>query len=280
MIIALPDMYKTVRRHVGEHETRGRTNPIYILDYINQAWEIIAGGILNLRKDFFSTYYDLTLTGALEYDLPIGVNRIFAVEDITGGATNPIDTDPLNYEQRFLSLLSYKTYFQYYVRTGTFGVPSKSSSGIIRIWYPNRPKKLFYGTITAVTNTTVTFNNGATTGGGMIVPENDYYNGMFLINDDGQFREVTDFVGSTKVFTINSAWSTNPSTSTSVISLASPLSQYQSLISLRAGILWRADLDMPIRDMETQYKIMEAPFLELLQREQTHRSHRVKQFYR
>ena len=273
MIIHLDDLAIAVKRHTGEHEVRGNVLDAYVLDYINRAWEMVYGTILSLRDDFFSTYYDISLDGSREYDLPLGVNRLFAVEDITGGASDPIDTSPIRFEERFFYFWKLPA-FRYYLRSGVFGVPSGMSGKTMRLWYPGRPRRLWVGVPTAVTSTTLTFTNGAAMG--TIVPEDDYYNGMFFVTQDGQVREITGGVGSTSVFTIGSAWATNPLVASARVSLAAPISQYQFLISLRAGILWRTDLDMDIRELTVQYREGEKPLLQLLAKKQTHKSQHVK----
>jgi len=273
MFLHLDDIQKAVKRHVGEHETRSAIGNTYVLDYINRAWEMVYGTILTYRKDFFSAYYDITLDGSIEYDLPLGVSRIYALEDITSGSTNAVDTQPMAYENRFIGLYDIGTKLKYYIRSGTLGIPSKKAGGTLRVWYPSRPRELFTAKPATVTNTTCTFS--ATPEMGTVVPEDDYYNGMFLVTPNGQVREITGCVGSTSVFTVDSAWATNPTAATTSVSLTAPIGHYQGLISLRAGILWRADLDMPIYDLETQYTRMENPLLKLLETQQTHRSQQV-----
>ncbi|KKM19547.1 hypothetical protein LCGC14_1654520, partial [marine sediment metagenome] len=90
---------------------------------------------------------------------------------------------------------------------------------------------------------------------------------------NGEFKEVTDFVGSTLVFTVDSDWAVTPT----IVSLASPIPpRFQTLLHLTAGINWRLDLDMPIGDMiHVRDREMEQLNL-ILGKRQTHKSHHVK----
>jgi hypothetical protein len=77
--------------------------------------------------------------------------------------------------------------------------------------YPKRTPILESGTAQAGAAGTITLASGAST-------QDDYYNGLYvLITNDSpagaryQVREIVDYVGSTRVATIESAWGTNPS---------------------------------------------------------------------
>lgn len=270
MVLSLQTLIRKTRQHVGHHESYDRTVEDYVNDYISSAQEEIASSILIKRDKFLSTYFDITLDGSREYDLPRGVDRIFAFEDISSGANNPIDTTPVHFENRFIYLQNFFTRLRYYLKDGKIGIPSELVSGTFRVWYPNYVKPLFYGTVTATTSNTVTFTTATT---GSIVPVDDYYNGMYLVNTNGEFKEVTDFVGSTLVFTVDSDWAVTPT----IVSLASPIPpRFQTLLHLTAGINWRLDLDMPIGDMiHVRDREMEQLNL-ILGKRQTHKSHHVK----
>jgi len=75
------------------------------------------------------------------------------------------------------------------------------------------------GTSSAGTNTTITLESGAST-------SNDTYNSMNVRiyggTGDGQQKVITDYVGSTLVATVNSAWSTNPDATSTYIVFEQP----------------------------------------------------------
>lgn len=79
------------------------------------------------------------------------------------------------------------------------------------VLYPKRLPVLRTGTAQAGAATTITLDSGASA-------KDDFYNGCYvnITNDSpanalGQARLITDYVGSTKVATVESAWGTNPS---------------------------------------------------------------------
>lgn len=63
------------------------------------------------------------------------------------------------------------------------------------------------GGYTANTRNTIILGGGASS-------TNDYYNGMWVILDDGQARQISDYVGSTKTATVSEDWTTLPASNT------------------------------------------------------------------
>ena len=267
MVKTFQDMIRKTKRIVGEHESRGNTDDSDVAKYVNDAWEDFAALILTERDEFFSSYMDVVTDGSLYYDLPLGVERIYAIEDISGGSDSPIDTSPVMFENRFSYLLEYRGNVRYTIKRGKLILPDKNSGDTLRVFYPTSPRELFYGTVSAATSTSVTFGSAPTVG--TLVPEDDYYNGMFLVTTDGQVREVTDYVGATGVFTVNAAWSTTPTGGTDVVSLTPPLYQYQSIIPLLAGIYWREELDYPVIDLMRSYEGKKLALLGMLRKTTT-----------
>mgnify|MGYP001609900072 CR=1 FL=1 len=79
------------------------------------------------------------------------------------------------------------------------------------VLYPKRLPVLRTGTAQAGAASTITLDSGASA-------DDDFYNGCYvnITNNDpanvlGQARRITDYVGSTKVATIEGTWGTNPS---------------------------------------------------------------------
>lgn len=91
------------------------------------------------------------------------------------------------------------------VKTSTAG--AKTTPLVL---YPKRLPVLRTGTAQAGGASTITLDNGASA-------LNDFYNGCYVnitnnspVNALGQARRITDYVGSTKVATVEAAWGTNP----------------------------------------------------------------------
>lgn len=92
--------------------------------------------------------------------------------------------------------------------------PASSETDGIRIVFKALPPRLRSGTAQAGASSTITLDASAD-------PRNDYYNDarIFIYSGtgSGQIRTISDYVGSTKVATVSSSWTTNPD-STSVFS--------------------------------------------------------------
>ncbi len=279
MVLTFLELLKRTKLHITEDPDRGSLPDSWFAYFVDDAHTTVCNYIMGLRDDFFVTYKDITLNGALTYDIARGVDRIVHVEDITAGATYPYDTHPIRFEDRFYYLSNLSgTQTGYTLDKGKLLVPDKATGGVLRVYYPIFPKKLFYATVTSATSDTVTMPASATVGS--IVMVDDYYNGMFLTNDDGQYREITDYVGSTRVFTVDEAWSTNP-TAASVMSLSSPIwPRFQKLIHQEAGIMARADVNMDIRDLAYLYKQGTDELEEILNKKVVQKSRQVRKIAR
>ncbi len=86
--------------------------------------------------------------------------------------------------------------------------------------YPVRLSPIHTGTAQAGASTTITLASGASA-------VDDYYNGTYVnitnntpTNALGQCRRITDYTGSSRVATVEAAWGTNPSSSSTYEVLA------------------------------------------------------------
>jgi hypothetical protein len=101
------------------------------------------------------------------------------------------------------------------VKTATAG--AKTSPLIL---YPKRLPVIRTGTAQAGSGSTITLDSGASA-------LDDFYNGCYVnitnnspSNAQGQARRITDYVGSTRVATVEAAWGTNPSSASTFEILA------------------------------------------------------------
>ena len=269
----VPTLINRVWRHIGEHESRSNIDAQVTLDYINDHHESLCNKILKIVPDFLSTYIDYTLDGSREYTLPKDIFRICGVENITGGANNPTDTVPIRFEERFRYLHNFRGLDDYYINDGRLGIPSKMSAGILRVYYPFTPKEMFYGTVVTATSTGFIITS---TTDGSIVGVDDRYNGMFDVNSYGEFKEITDYVGSSNTFTVDSAWSTTPTDGNTIVSICSPIwPRFQQLIHLGAGINFLLDIQMPITDKQNIYNDLWEDMAGRIKIKQTQTSHSI-----
>ena len=107
--------------------------------------------------------------------------------------------------------------------------PSDAVTDGIRIAYHPMYGNMLQGAATATSSTTFRIFSGAadySSTFGLVDPRNDYYNGMeaFVISGPGlgQYRTISDYNGTTREFTVSSAFSTALSTA-SVIGIMSPV---------------------------------------------------------
>lgn len=234
MVYTLARLIERVRAMVNEDITAGTTADSTMGLFIDDAQNKIADIILDERPDILSYYFDLTATGALSYfipdSIPFDYETILHIEDYTD-SDSPTRTsatqwfDRMEYIEDFIN----PTYDVWSVRDQYLEFPDKPTNKTFRVWYTRRPVGLFYGTVAAGASTTVTFPASPTVG--EVRNVNDYYNGMKVYISSGDVRTISDYVGSTRVATVSSAFGTTPTTSHTV-SLLSPLPErYHSLIA-------------------------------------------------
>ena len=181
-----------------------------------------------------STSYDLTLDGSETYYLPdlfkYDHEIITMIENITAGTDSPVGTVYTIWGDRLLYRNNWRAYDSYGIAWSLNGnylnVPTKNTTGTLRIWYTQRPTGFLYATAASGSTTTAVLPTTMTAG--QLVLEDDYYNGMMCATNT-QVTRITDYVASTRTFTFD-AQDTAIGSST-VFDLVSPLpAQYQKNI--------------------------------------------------
>ena len=209
-----------------------------IISRLDDAQDIECDEILLTDPLILSTSYGLTLDGSERYYLPdlfkFDHEQIQMIENITAGVDNPIGTIYTIWGDRLLYRNNWSEYYGQGIRWSLQGnylnVPTKNTTGTLRLWYTRRPTGFFYATATSGSTTTAVIP--ATPTSGQLVLEDDYYNGMMCATDN-QITRITDYVASTRTFTFDAQ--TTAVGSSTVFDLVSPLpAQYQ------AGIVGKA----------------------------------------
>lgn len=129
---------------------------------------------------------------------------------------------------------------RWYLLGDQIGIVPPPSSGItnaLKIYYEPLFGDVHYGTAAAGAATTITLATTPTVGTAPV--RDDYYNGLTIeivsATGAGQRRVITDYVGSTRVATVDT-WDTNPD-NTSVYSLIPPFpEQYHGLLVIASAI--------------------------------------------
>lgn len=139
--------------------------------------------------------------------------------------------------------------------------PGQTKTGFATLWYSPSYGNMLYGTAAAGGNTSITFFAGApnwTSNYGIVDPRDDYYNGMkvFIYSGAGagQVRKITDFVGATRVATVDSAWTTNPDT-TSVFAVMCPVPEdHHNAVVVNAAMNASIKSQRRFRELQQLYK--------------------------
>ena len=209
-----------------------------IVSRLDRAQDLEVDDIVKADPMILSTSYDLTLDGSERYYLPDLIKfdheQIQMIENISAGADYPVGTIYTIWGDR----LQYRNNWSEYSSNGIawslqgnyLNVPTKNTTGTLRLWYTRRPTGFLYASASSGSTTTAVLPASMTAG--ELVLEDDWYNGM-LCETNQQVTRITDYVASTRTFTFD-AQNTAIASGT-VFNLVSPLpSQYIQNIIDRA----------------------------------------------
>lgn len=237
-------MLKTTRQMVLEVKadtsftmelaTLGSNMENLIISRLDNAQNIVCDEILLTDPLVLSTSYDLTLDGSETYYLPdlfkYDHEMITMIENITAGVDSPVGTVYTIWGNRLLYNNHWREYNSYGIAWSLKGndldIPTKNTTGTLRLWYTQRPTGFFYAT--AASGSTTTAVMPAIPTSGQLVLEDDYYNGMMCATNN-QITRITDYVASTRTFTFDAQ--TTAIDNATIFDLVSPLpAQYQDEI--------------------------------------------------
>ena len=241
MINTTEQMILEVKADVGysmESATLDTNQENLIVSRLDRAQDLEVDDIIKADPLILSTYYDLTLDGSERYYLPDLIKfdheQIQMIENITAGTDSPVSTVYTIWGDRLLYRNNWSEYFydgvEWSLQGNYLNVPTKNTTGTLRIWYTRRPTGFLYAT--AASGSTTTAVLPATMTAGELVLEDDWYNGM-LCETNQQVTRITDYDAGTRTFTFD-AQDTAIGSST-VFNLVSPLpAQYIQNIVDRA----------------------------------------------
>ena len=258
----LSDMIADARRHLDASDKFFSGDEV--CDRLHASQQEILRSIAKEDATFFVKTHDLTLvSGTALYDLPLnarlGTRMIFAENNTNdfGLEVNPIDyRHYLSLEAPGLVNLSNSWNFMLEgSKVRVTPTPDTSSANAIKVWYTPTYGNMVQGRVDAATNnsanTTLILNSGSPDyvyEFGTIDRRDDYYNGMEVrIIDgtgEGQTRTITDYDGTTRTITVDSAWGSNPANSggsRSSYCIMCPVPEdFHSVVTLRAAMLMSA----------------------------------------
>ena len=197
-----------------------------IVSRLDDAQDLECDDIILADSLILSTSYDLTLDGSERYYLPdlfkFDHEQIQMIENITGGADNPVGTIYTIWGDRLLYRNNWREYFSLGIKWSLQGnylnIPAKNTTGTLRLWYTRRPTGFLYATAASGSTTTAVLPTTMTAG--ELVLEDDYYNGM-LCETNQQVTRITDYDAGTRTFTFDAQ--TTAIGSSTVFNLVSPL---------------------------------------------------------
>ena len=287
-MIFLQDIIVSVRDYLDEADSDNSDfTDSELTRYISREQDYLATKIRNVQQDFFCRRFTFALTsGTIEYYLPRDVINLRLVENITSGVSGTapfftIDEDDRDYsiilpqgidsisgltgddfrysgENQNISLEKYSLFGHRMIFT-----PGQNLTGHIRLWYTSHVPSMHYGTIAAATSTTVTLSSTPTVG--LLERGNNIYQemllGIYSGTGIGGIGRITEYVESTRVATVDSAFGTTPSGS-AVYSIISPVPEQMSeMLSLGACIRARGRIDDSTDFQTMMYTGMQREFL-------------------
>lgn len=205
-----------------------------LVSKLDNAQNIVVDEITLTDPLILSTSFDLTLDGSETYYLPDSFKydheMITMIENITAGVDNPVGTIYTIWGDRLLYRNNWSEYYSDGIKWSLNGnelnIPTKNTTGTLRLWYTRRPTGFLYATAASGSTTTAVLPTTMTAG--QLVLEDDYYNGMMCATND-QVTRITDYVASTRTFTFDAQ--TTAIGSSTIFDLVSPLpAQYQDEI--------------------------------------------------
>jgi len=220
---------------------------------IDSAYREIVRRILREDPTYFIETVTIDLVGGTGlYDLPLNArrgSRIVIAENLQSSPSSPIPPMIvqafLDYQSGGLLNLSSGTHFQLendQLRLAP--APANTATSGVKLYYGPSFGNLIQGEASAVSSTTITSFTGTpnyTTNYGVLDRRDDFYNGMSIQIKSGtgvgQTRTVSDYVGSSRQFTVDSAWTTTPVADDSVFAIMCPVPEdYHDVVSVAAAL--------------------------------------------
>jgi len=226
---------------LGTETDRAMTTAMWV-DWINDAKNFAQNKIIELFEDFLVETTDITITSGTEtYTLPANTLKIRLIER-EGVASTETDRElfPISMTDKFRysNANGYFSYLNssefYYIWGNTIGIkPEPNTAGTRKIWYIKKLPDLSYGTAAAAASTTITL--AATPSLGTTSNVDDYYNGssVYIVSAStgaGQTVKITDYVGSTRVATVETFGTTPTGTIVYDIVCEIPESHHKFLV--------------------------------------------------
>lgn len=219
MYLNLKDMIDFARRMSIEPGTTRWTNALTI-DLINRGQDFVARKLKKQTPQWFYKQGSISTANTTNnYQLPWDTGKVMRVHV---GSYDWSEIPPWKAASYESDPYSATGNMHYYYRGNEIVVAEKtvSSGSTILIEYQRTQlPALHYGTAEAGAATTITLDVTPTVSAvvyGQTMAINDYYNQCQVYIDGGtglgQINTITDYVGSTRVATVNDTWDTNPST--------------------------------------------------------------------
>lgn len=260
--------------------------------YLDNAHRELSERILMVRPDLLANYFDLTLDGSLQYyipdSIPFDYEQILMITELDDNSYE-FPTEAFDWSDRmsvspytFGGIIVGSQSVKWEVRGNYIEIPSRPSDMTLRVWYVRYPVGFFYGVCgdTTVTSTTVELPETLTAG--EIIKIDDYYNGSRIYNAaDGLVHTISDYVASTNIITVSSAWSTNPTKSSTVIEIVSPLPErIHDVIAMMAARSIRVNNDDNINQLEATIEKRMEDFIARFRKPQSQEPDRIRKVLR
>jgi len=254
--VILSDMIDDARSHLDASDKflSGKE----VCDRLFASQQELVRSILKEDPSFFVATTTLTFTSeeAL-YSLPLNArsgSRIIFAEDRGDESINEVPS--ISYENYLAiespNLVNLTSGYHFMLEGDKVRITPTPSSGSVKIWYVPSFGNMVEGRVDSASNSsptnTLILNSAAPDYSyeyGTVDRRDDYYNGMTvqIINGTGvgQSRKITDYNGTTRTITVDSAWGTNPDNSganRSSYCIMCPVPEdFHTLVPMRAALM-------------------------------------------
>lgn len=233
------ELIANVYASVGTTETlvSARWPTATVLEHMNDEWMFLQSRLKEIAEELFIVKSSVALTKDTAYTLPVNCERVLSIRMVDSfGNSKPLKRlvasgSELEMSEAGWERIGRRTIYLRNEDSGTYELRTIQKMGLMH-----------YGTLASATGATVTLPSAATKG--TIFTTDDYYNGMMLYvssgTGSGQYSDVSDYVGSTKVITLTDTPSTTPD-GTSVYNVLPPIPE-QSFRLLELGAIRRCPI--------------------------------------
>lgn len=248
---------------------------------MNLAHQTMVDELIDAGQGYFRRSTNITYVANTDaYALPKNLARVEKIERVDG--SDPIEILPitLSQEAEYRNTAIHGTSFAdegYQIEAENVRLvptPTGAITNALRIRYAKAQPLIHSGVPTASANTTITFAVAPLRG--TITLITDAYEGWNIyMSDTGDRRKITAFNSSTRVATVDAAWSVNPLVASVYALIPEIPERWHDILVLRASVAARIEKFDEATDLQSMLAPIELTYKNALKPRQTQQSRRV-----